>query len=95
MHGDGIGAEGVCEDDLAAGFNVSASYSFNLIGVGKVPGVGRGAGGEAAQLQLRSPRAIGDHEAVSQPFVEAAHCWPPTRDVSFARELNALTDLSL
>ena len=50
LHSDGVGAKGIGENDLAAGFSVGAGYGFNAIGMGEIPGVGFDAGGQAAGL---------------------------------------------
>ena len=81
VHGDGVGAEGVCEDDLATCFRVGAGYGFNAIGMGEVPGVGFCAGRKAAGLQLGPPGAVGDEKAVGEPLEEGigldliGHAW--------------------
>ena len=49
-------------------FSVGASYGFNLVGMGEVPGVGFCAGGQAAGLELGSPGAVGDEKAVGEPL---------------------------
>jgi hypothetical protein len=71
FHGDGVGAKGVGENDLAARHGIGARHRFHLFRMGEVPCVRVGAGRQAARLQLGSPGAIGDEQAVGQPLAQA------------------------
>jgi hypothetical protein len=57
---DGVGAEGVGEDDLRAGIEVACVQLGDGLGPVQVPLVGRDAVGQAGCHQHRSGGAVGD-----------------------------------
>ena len=70
-----IGAEGVGEDDLAAGFDVGPGHAFHAIRMGQIPSFGAVAHGKTQGLQLGPPGAVGEHRAAGQKLLAVKCPW--------------------
>ena len=65
-----IGAEGVGQNDPAAGLDVGPCDRFHRVRMAEVPGIGTGPDRQASRLELRAPRAVGDDGTVGQKVFE-------------------------
>src|SRR5438093_5754202 len=67
-------AEGVGQNDLAAGLDVSARDLGHALGVRQIPQIRKSTNGQSAGLQFRTPSAVGDYgSALDESLKQSLH----------------------